>query len=78
MNSNGLSVSARRSQAVQTPDFLAVTKGAVDGLLAQTQHMWVEGALVPLDDEHRRRVMEAHDDVAKVAVLAKSAPRRIE
>ena len=42
---------ARRSQAVETPDFLAVTKGAVDGLLAQTRSLWVEGALVPLDDD---------------------------
>ena len=55
---------ARRSQAVETPDFLAVTKGAVDGLLAQTRHLWVEGALAPLDDDGRRRVMAAHDDLA--------------
>jgi P-type Ca2+ transporter type 2C len=54
----------RRSQAVETPDFLAVTKGAVDGLLAQTPHLWVEGALKPLDDDGRRRVMAAHDDLA--------------
>jgi Ca2+-transporting ATPase len=55
---------ARRSQAVPTPDFLAVTKGAIDGLLAQTQHVWIEGAPGPLDDEQRRRVMAAHDDLA--------------
>lgn len=55
---------ARRSQAVETPDFLAVTKGAVDGLLAQTRHLWVEGSLAPLDEEGRRRVMDAHDDLA--------------
>jgi Ca2+-transporting ATPase len=54
----------RRSQAVETPDFLAVTKGAVDGLLAQTRHLWVEGALSPLDEDGRRRVMAAHDDLA--------------
>ncbi len=36
---------ARRSQAVETPDFLAFTKGAIDGLLAQTRPLWVEGAL---------------------------------
>jgi len=54
----------RRSQAVETPDFLAVTKGAVDGLLAQTRYLWVEGALAPLDDEKRGRVMAAHDDLA--------------
>jgi Ca2+-transporting ATPase len=55
---------ARRSQAVETPDFLAVTKGAIDGLLAQSRHLWVEGEIVPLDDERRGRVMTAHDDLA--------------
>jgi Ca2+-transporting ATPase len=55
---------ARRSQDVETPGFLAVTKGAVDGLLAQTRHVWVEGALAPFDDQWRRRVMAAHDDLA--------------
>ena len=54
----------RRSRAVATPDFLAVTKGAIDGLLAQARHLWVEGATVPLDDDGRRRVMAAHDDLA--------------
>lgn len=55
---------ARRSQAVETPDFLAVTKGALDGLLARTRHLWVEGSLVPLDEDGHRRVMAAHDDLA--------------
>jgi Ca2+-transporting ATPase len=54
----------RRSRAVETPDFLAVTKGAVDGLLAQVRHLWVEGALKPFDDDDRRRVMAAHNDLA--------------
>ncbi|MBP7676896.1 MAG: cation-translocating P-type ATPase, partial [Thermoanaerobaculia bacterium] len=55
---------ARRSRAVETPDFLAVTKGAVDGLLGVTRSVWVEGALEPLDEEWRRKVMAAHDDLA--------------
>ncbi|MBK9372531.1 MAG: cation-translocating P-type ATPase [Holophagales bacterium] len=55
---------ARRSQDVATPDFLAVTKGAVDGLLEVTRSVWVDGALVPLDDDRRRGVMKAHDDLA--------------
>ena len=54
----------RRSQAVETPKFLAVTKGAIDGLLAKTRSLWIEGALAPLDDEGRRRVMAAHDGLA--------------
>ncbi len=55
---------ARRSRVVETPGFLAVTKGAIDGLLAQTRSLWVEGALEPLDDDGRGRVMAAHDDLA--------------
>ena len=45
-------------------DFLAVTKGAVDGLLSRASHVWVEGALVPLDDAWRRRVTATHDELA--------------
>ncbi len=55
---------ARRSQAVETPDYLAVTKGAVDGLLGVTRFVWVDGAHVPLDDERRRHVTAAHDELA--------------
>ena len=55
---------ARRSQDGATPDFLAVTKGAVDGLLGVTRSLWVDGALVSLDDDRRRGVMKAHDDLA--------------
>ncbi len=55
---------ARRSQAVETPGFLAVTKGAVEGLLSQAGFLWVEGVLAPIDDDGRRRVMAAHDDLA--------------
>ncbi len=55
---------SRRSLSVETPDFLAVTKGAIDGLLSQTRSLWVEGAPVPFDDDGRRRVMAAHDDLA--------------
>ena len=72
---------ARRSRAVETPDFLAVTKGAVEGLLDVTRHVWVEGALEPFDDEWRRRMTEAHDDLAAkgmrvlgVAVRALESP----
>lgn len=55
---------ARRSTSVETPGFLAVTKGAIDGLLPLSRSLWVEGVLVPLDDDRRRRVMEAHDALA--------------
>jgi Ca2+-transporting ATPase len=54
----------RRSRAVESPDFLAVTKGAVEELLGVSRSVWVEGALEPLDDDRRRRVMAAHDDLA--------------
>jgi Ca2+-transporting ATPase len=55
---------ARRSQALEAPDFLAVTKGGVGAILAQTSHILVEGARVPIDDDGRRRVMAANDDLA--------------
>jgi Ca2+-transporting ATPase len=55
---------ARRRQAAESPDFLAVTKGGVGALLAETRHILVEGASVPLDDDGRRRVMTANDDLA--------------
>jgi Ca2+-transporting ATPase len=72
---------ARRSRSVETPRFVAVTKGAVEGLLERTGSLWVEGALAPLEDGWRGRVTTAHDDLAAkgmrvlgVAVRALEAP----
>ena len=46
------------------PPFVAFTKGAIDGLMDISRDVWVEGDLQPLDDEWRRRLMAAHDEMA--------------
>jgi Ca2+-transporting ATPase len=55
---------ARRVLPEETPRFLSVTKGAIDGLLEKTTSVWAGESAEPLDDESRRRVMAAHDDLA--------------
>ncbi len=55
---------ARRVRPEETPRFLAVTKGAIDGLLEKTESVCIRESAAPLDDERRRRVMAAHDDLA--------------
>ncbi|MHB8798591.1 MAG: cation-translocating P-type ATPase [Thermoanaerobaculia bacterium] len=55
---------ARRVRPEETPRFLAVTKGAIDGLLEKSRTVWAGESAEPLDDESRRRVMAAHDDLA--------------
>ncbi len=44
--------------------FLAVTKGAVDGLLDHTRQVWVAGEAQPFDSGWRERVVRAHDELA--------------
>ena len=55
---------ARRVRADETPGFLAVTKGAIDGLLETSRSVWVGETAVPLDEERRGRIQAAHDDLA--------------
>jgi len=55
---------ARRVRADETPGFLAVTKGAIDGLLETSRTVWVGETAVPLDEERRGRILAAHDDLA--------------
>ncbi|MEZ4861413.1 MAG: cation-translocating P-type ATPase [Caldilineaceae bacterium] len=47
------------------PPFLAVTKGAIDGLLTLTEQVWVDGELHPFDESWRTRVMTEHDQLAQ-------------
>ena len=49
----------------EPPPFLAFTKGAIDGLLAISNNVWVEGEIHPLDKEWQERVMASHDDLAR-------------
>ena len=43
---------------------LAVTKGAMDGILRHSSTVWVEGNLAPFDEEWRKRMVEHHDALA--------------
>lgn len=55
----------RRLPQTPPPKYLAVTKGAAEGLLALTHDVWMNGELHPFDDIWHRRVMAAHDELAQ-------------
>ena len=57
----------RRAPGSQPPPYLAVTKGAIDGMLAIASAGWVEGRAEPLDAALRARIMAAHDELAATA-----------
>jgi len=46
------------------PDYVAFTKGAIDGLLNISPSVWVEGQVQPMDDEWHKRIMASHDEMA--------------
>ncbi|MDX1688987.1 MAG: cation-translocating P-type ATPase [Candidatus Promineifilaceae bacterium] len=50
-------------QNVATP-FVAFTKGAVDGLLQISTHVWEDGRAVPLTDAWRERIERANEQLA--------------
>ena len=45
--------------------YLAFTKGSVDGLLDVSSHIWVEGKAQTLDDSWRARMEAAKDRLAR-------------
>lgn len=45
--------------------YVVFTKGAVDSLLEETTHVWEQGQMIPLTDEHRRRIEESNDALAR-------------
>jgi Ca2+-transporting ATPase len=45
--------------------FVTFTKGAVDGLLEMTSHVWAGDEAVPLTDELRERIETANEELAK-------------
>jgi Ca2+-transporting ATPase len=55
----------RRAPPDPPPPYLAATKGALDGMLAISAAVWVEGQPEPLDDGWRSRLEAAHDDLAR-------------
>jgi len=46
------------------PDYVAFTKGAIDGLLAISPSVWVDGKIQPLDEAWKKRIMASHDEMA--------------
>jgi P-type Ca2+ transporter type 2C len=55
----------RRLAPKTPPPYVSFTKGAIDGLLSLTQSVWVEGELQEFNDTWRKRIMDAHDEMAK-------------
>ncbi len=54
----------KRRLTQEPPPYVAFTKGAIDGLMTLSDRVWVDGELVPLDDDWHARIMEAHDELA--------------
>ncbi|NJL34869.1 MAG: cation-translocating P-type ATPase, partial [Chloroflexaceae bacterium] len=50
---------------VVTTPYVSFTKGAVDGLLEQTTHVWDGSTLHPLDDVLTARIANANDQLAR-------------
>ncbi len=50
---------------IETLDYIAFTKGAVDMMLDASTNVWFEGKVVPLTAEWRRRIEEAQNDLAQ-------------
>jgi Ca2+-transporting ATPase len=45
-------------------DFIAITKGSVDGLLEISDRVWKEGEVISLDSEWKQRIVDANNDLA--------------
>ncbi|MCX8062063.1 MAG: cation-translocating P-type ATPase [Anaerolineales bacterium] len=56
---------------------IAFTKGAVDSLLQVSTQVWTEGKSVPLDEEWRKRIHRANEDLAKQGVRVLGVAFRI-
>ena len=54
-----------RRDTVAVPPYIAFTKGAIDGLLSITSHVWVNGKREKLDATWESRIMAAHDSMAE-------------
>lgn len=45
-------------------DYVAITKGAVDGLLDISDRVWRDGEVLSLDSEWKQRILDANNDLA--------------
>lgn len=68
---NAASLPVNLQNLLNSPQFhqgethLSITKGAVDGLLEVSDRIWTNGQIETLDDEWRRRIQTANDDLAQ-------------
>jgi P-type Ca2+ transporter type 2C len=54
----------RRTPRENPPPYMAATKGAIDGLVSIATAAWVDGRAEQLDDEWRKRIRAANDELA--------------
>ena len=54
----------QKGYAAEAP-FIAITKGAVDGLLEITSHVWLDDHDAPLSTELRERILSANEGMAR-------------
>ena len=54
----------RRTPSENPPPYMAATKGAIDGLVSIATAAWVDGRAEQLDDEWRKRIRAANDELA--------------
>ena len=54
-----------RMLELQSDDYVAFTKGAVDSLLDVSSHVWLHGEVVPMTVELRQRVTDANNRLAQ-------------
>jgi P-type Ca2+ transporter type 2C len=55
----------QQAEKTGAPQYIAFTKGAIDGLLTVSSHLWVEGEILKLDEMWKSRIMAAHDKMAE-------------
>ncbi|NET07449.1 MAG: cation-translocating P-type ATPase [Symploca sp. SIO2B6] len=53
------------TQSNGNPPYLAFTKGAIDGLLNISSHVWINDHGEPLDESWRERIRAEHDQLAQ-------------
>ncbi len=53
-----------RREHSKIPPYIAFTKGAIDGLLPVSSHVWIAGTREALDEKWKTRIMAAHDRMA--------------
>lgn len=53
------------SIVANAPAYVAITKGALDGLLDCSTRVWDDNELQPLAPAYRQRILSAHDDLAQ-------------